>query len=285
MSTAATPDTTPRTTPAPHPAPPTRRPPGARAIAILTAAAGAAIIAVTLGTSAAATAVSGSVETAVLTAQTRGVSALEVDSSAADVEVSFAAVDEATLTITGAGGSDGWGMTRDGDRLVVDSDRDWWSGWKLWGDTSRATLVLPDRLTGLDADLRVGAGAMRIAGDFGALDLTVDAGSLDAAGTATALDTTVSAGRADVQLDGVQRAIVEVSAGRVTGSLTGSAPSTVSVSAEAGGIDLALPTGPYAVVATTEAGSFDNRLTEDAASAARVEVRVSAGSVVLRESR
>ncbi len=83
----------------------------------------------------------------------------------------------------------------------------------------------------------------------------------------------------------MQRAIVEVSAGRVTGSLTGSAPSTVSVSAEAGGIDLTLPTGPYAVVATTEAGSFDNRLTEDAASAARVEVRVSAGSVVMRESR
>ena len=285
MSTAPTPDTTPPTSPAPHPAPPTRRPAGARTIAILTAAAGAAIIAVTLGTSAAATAVSGSVETAVLTAQTRGVSALEVDSSAADVEVSFGAVDEATLTITGAGGSDGWAMTRDGDRLIVDSDRDWWSGWNLWGGTSRATLVLPERLAGLDADLRVGAGAMRIAGDFGALDMTVDAGSLDAAGTATALDTTVSAGRADVQLDGVERAVVEVSAGRVTGSLTGTTPSTVSVAAEAGGIDLTLPAGPYAVAATTEAGSFTNRLTEDAASAARVEVRVSAGSVVLRESR
>lgn len=266
--------------------PPTSSPSSAaRVIAGLTVAAGAVTILFTVGTSVVSTVVSGAVETATLTAPTRGVSALEMDAAAADVEVSFGDVAEATLTVTGTGGASAWELSRAGDRLVVDSDRDWWSGWRLWGDSSRATLVLPADLAGLDAELSVGAGSLRVHGEFGALGLQADAGSVDAAGTATRLDARVSAGRVSLDLDGVREAAVEVSAGRVSGELGGAQPASVTIAAEAGSVDLALPRGGYAVSATEDAGSFVNDLTEDPSSSSTVDVQVSAGSVALREGR
>ncbi len=270
----------------PPPTGPTSTPSSAaRVIAGLTIAAGAGLLVFTAGTSVVSTVVSGGTATSTISAPTTGVSILEMDAAAADVEVSFGDVDEATLTVTGTGGAEAWELARDGDRLVVDSDRDWWSGWRLWGGTSRATLVLPDDLAGLDAQLTVGAGALRADGEFGALALRADAGSIDTAGSATSLDTRVSAGRVSVELDGVREATVDVSAGRVSGSLAGTAPTSVTIAAEAGGVDLALPRGDYAVSSTQEAGSFVNGLTEDPSSRNRVEVRVSAGSIVLREGR
>lgn len=270
----------------PSPTGPTSTPSSAaRVIAGLTIAAGAGLLVFSAGTSVVSTVVSGGTATSTISAPTTGVSMLEMDAAAADVEVSFGDVDEATLTVTGTGGAEAWELARDGDRLVVDSDRDWLSGWRLWGGTSRATLVLPDDLAGLDAQLTVGAGALRADGEFGALALRADAGSIDTAGSATSLDTRVSAGRVSVELDGVREATVDVSAGRVSGSLAGTAPTSVTIAAEAGGVDLALPRGEYAVSSTQEAGSFVNGLTEDPSSPNRVEVRVSAGSVVLREGR
>lgn len=285
MSTTLTPPTTPPTPPAEPPRPGGQRPApasGARAIAILTAVAGGALILGAMGTGVLSTVSSGTVETSTSTTETGGVTALAVDTSAADVEISFGDVDEATLTVTGVRGADAWRLARDGDILVVDSERDWWNGWNTWGDTSRATLVLPAELAGVDADLRVDAGQLRVEGDFGALALRVDAGSLDAVGSATTLDTNVSAGRASVELDGVTDAAVSLSAGRVTGSLTGAPPASVTVDAEAGAVDLTLPRGSYAVDARRDAGNFTNGLTEDSTSPHRVDVRVSAGSVSLR---
>ncbi|MGU3356761.1 hypothetical protein ACLBWJ_05890 [Microbacterium sp. M4A5_1d] len=274
-SAGGTPPTVPTSTPSS----------AARVVAGLTIAAGAGLLVFTAGTSVVSTVVSGGTATSTISAPTAGVSFLEMDAAAADVEVSFGDVDEATLTVTGSGGAEAWELARDGDRLVVDSDRDWWSGWRLWGGTSRATLVLPDDLAGLDAQLSVGAGALRADGEFGALALRADAGSIDTAGSATSLDARVSAGRVSVELDGVREATVDVSAGRVSGSLAGTAPTSVTIAAEAGGVDLALPRGDYAVSSTQEAGSFVNGLNEDPSSRNRVEVRVSAGSVVLREGR
>lgn len=283
MSTTLTPPTTPPAPPTDRPLAGGRRPaPGARAIAILTAVGGGALILGAMGTSVLSTVSSGAVETSTLTASTSGVTALEVDTSAADVEISFGDVDEATLTVTGVRGAESWELGRNDDVLVVDSDRDWWNGWNTWGDTSRATLVLPQDLAGVDAQLQVGAGQMRVEGDFGALDLRVDAGSLDAVGSATTLETTVSAGRASIELDGVTDAAVSLSAGRVSGSLTGTPPASVTVDAEAGAVDLTLPRGSYAVEARRDAGSFTSGLTEDSTSSHRVDVRVSAGSVSLR---
>ncbi len=257
----------------------------ARVIAGLTIAAGAALVLFTAGTGVVSTIVSGGAATSTISAPTAGVNLLEMDAAAADVEVSFGDVDEATLTVTGTGGAEAWELAREGDRLVVDSDRDWWSGWRLWGGSSRATLVLPASLAGLDAQLSVGAGALRADGEFGALALRADAGSVDAAGSATSLDARVSAGRVSVDLDGVREATVDVSAGRMSGTLSGTAPTSVTITAEAGGADLTLPRGGYAVSATQEAGSVVNGLTADPSSRNRVEVRVSAGSVVLREGR
>lgn len=274
-TTGGTPPTGPTSTPSS----------AARVIAGLTIAAGAGLLLFTAGTSVMSTIISGGAATSTISAPTAGVSMLEMDAAAADVEVSFGDVDEATLTVTGTGGAEAWELAREGDRLTVDSDRDWWSGWRLWGGSSRATLVLPADLAGIDAQLSVGAGALRADGEFGALALRADAGSIDAAGTATSLDARVSAGRVSVELDGVREATVDVSAGRMSGALAGTAPTSVTIAAEAGGVDLALPRGGYAVSSTQEAGSFVNGLTEDPSSRNLLEVRVSAGSVVLREGR
>ncbi|SDQ27222.1 hypothetical protein [Microbacterium sp. cf332] len=293
MSTTLTPP--PATPPGPPAEPAGARDPGsarpaapssaARAVAGLTVAAGAAVILFTAGTGVVSTVASGGAATSTLTAPVDGVGAIELDAAASDVEVSFGDVDEATLTVTGTGGADAWELNRTDDRLVVDSDRDWWSGWRLWGGSSRATLVLPVDLAGVDADLRVGAGSLRADGEFGALGVRAEAGSVDAAGTAESLTARVSAGRVAVDLDGVRTATVDVSAGRLSGTLAGSPPASLTVSAEAGGVDLTLPRGGYAVSSTEEAGSFISELTDDPSSRNTVHVRVSAGSVTLRESR
>ena len=258
---------------------------GARAIAALTAAAGAGLLLFAAGTGIAGTVASGAVSTSTLTASTSGVTALDVDTAAADIRISFADVDEATLSVTGSGGADRWELTNEGGTLSLDSERDWWSSWNPWNAPARGTLVLPASLAGVDADLSVGAGAIRVDGSFGAIALTVDAGSIDASGTATSLDAGVSAGRLNVDLAGVRDASVRVSAGRVSGELTGAAPASLTVKAEAGSVDLTLPRDRYAVSASQEVGSFTSGLTEDPASRNRVEVTVSAGSVHLGQAR
>ncbi|MEH3089974.1 MAG: hypothetical protein PGN24_10395 [Microbacterium arborescens] len=266
------------------PQPPTPPASGARAIAALTAAAGAGLLLFAAGTGIAGTLASGAVSTSTLTAPTRGVTMLDVDTAAADIRISFADVDEATLSVTGSG-ADRWELVNRSGTLSLDSDRDFWSGWNPWNAPARATLVLPASLAGVDADLSAGAGAIRVDGSFGAVSLQVDAGSIDASGSATSLDAGVSAGRANLDLAGVAEATVRVSAGRVSGELTGPAPASLTVSAEAGSVDLTLPRARYAVSASQEVGSFTSGLTEDPASGNRVEVRVSAGSVHLGQAR
>lgn len=287
-------NTTPTPPPAPVSAPPVAasgttgaspRRSAPRVIALLSAIAGGALILGTAGSAVASTVAGGNVDTSDLTAAVAGVSSIEVRSSAADLDVSYADVATATLTVTGPRGADDWELSRDGDRLIVSSDRGWWGGWQFWEGGSRATLVLPDELSGSDADVEVGAGSVRVDGDFASLAVRVDAGSLDVTGTVRDLSVAVAAGRATLAVADVREASIDVDAGRATGRLTGTTPRLVEIDASAGGVDLALPDDTYAISATQDAGSFSHSLDEDSTSENRIDVRVEAGSVDLTRSR
>lgn len=285
MSTTLTPPpATPPAAPAPGPVPgPPRSAP--RVVALLTAIAGGTILLFTVVSAIFSTVWSGRVETATLTENVSGLSSIEVRASAAEVEVVFADVPEAELTVTGARGVDDWSVSRDGDRLVIAADDNWWGQWRWANGTTQATLVLPESLEGIDATLDLDAGSLRAEGEFGDLALSLGAGSLNVGGSAESLELGVDAGSAHIELADVSLAQIELSAGRVTGGLTGTAPSSIDIDVSAGSADLELPDETYAITARTDAGSFRHDLDESSSATHRIDVRVSAGSVDLSSGR
>lgn len=287
MSTTLTPPpATPPTPPAPGSGPaPTPRRSGPRVVAILTAIAGGTILLVTVVSAILSTVWGGRVETATLTEGVGGVASVEVRASAAEVEVTFGDVAEAELTVTGARGVDDWSVSRRGDRLVIEARDDWWGQWRWANGTTQATLVLPERLEGLDATLDLDAGSLRAEGAFGDLALALGAGSLNVSGSAETLELGVDAGSAHVELADVDSATIDLSAGRITGALTGSAPASVDIEVSAGSADLDLPDDTYTIAARTDAGSFRHDLDESSSAPHRIDVRVSAGSVDLSSGR
>jgi len=229
-----------------------------------------------------------SARTETLTAGVSGVTGLDVNISGADLTIAYADIDEATLTVHGGGGTDGWRLARDGDELDVTTDRDWWGGgWRLFGTGDEATLTLPERFADsrVDASLNLDAGSITADAAFGELDLDLSAGSIDVTGSAANLDVTVAAGRARLDLADVSTASIDLSAGSVDGRLTGSAPADLTAEISAGRLDLRVPAGDYAVTSDVSAGSFDHTLSVDPASTHRVWVSVSAGSATLRAAR
>lgn len=251
----------------------------ARVIAVLAMVFGSLLIVGSLTIGAVSAARAASVRTDTLTADATGIRNLDVDVAAADLKIVYGG-DEASLTVTGV--SSDWTLRRDGDSLVVRTDRDWWKGWSLFGrEADTATLTLPSSLehTAVDADLSVSAGQLRADGTFGALSLSLSAGAMDVSGTAERLDVDASAGRLTFDLADTTEADLNLSAGAVTGSLSGSAPRTVTADVSAGRMDLTLPTGRYAVSSEASAGEFRNDLQVDSSSDHRVQVTVSAGVV------
>ena len=93
----------------------------------------------------------------------------------------------------------------------------------------------------------------------------------------TSLETTAL----PVSLADVRDADLQLSAGAANGTLTGSAPQTVTIDVSAGRLDLTLPDVPYAVGSDVSAGELRNDLDIDARSDRRVSVSVSAGFVAL----
>lgn len=223
------------------------------------------------------------------TANATGVRNLDVSISAGDLTIVFdERATEATLDVTGSGAED-WHLTRDDDALTIRTKGGWLFGdWVLppWGaGANRGTLTLPAALAGVDAELEVSAGSITAHGAFGDVDLDLGAGDLDVTGSASTLTMDVDAGRATVDLDGVNDAVIEVSAGDVDGVLTGTAPERLEVRVSAGSADLIVPHGVYAVVSDVSAGSFDNGLDTSVSSSKVVTVNVSAGSVTLQSGR
>lgn len=216
--------------------------------------------------------------TETFTADAAGISELDVDIAGANLTVRYG--DEATLAVDGAAAD--WRFERDGDALRVTNDQPWWRGWR-WGAADHAVLTLPRSLerTALEADLSLSGGELTADATFGELDLELAAGAMDVSGSARTVTVDGSAGRITLDLADVTSAELSLSAGELTGALTGAAPDSLSVDVSAGRIDLTLPDEAYAVSSDVSAGNFRHTLTVDPVSRRTVDAQVSAGAVVL----
>lgn len=262
------------------PLPPRRT--SSKVVATVAICAGAVLIAGTVFTGVLSLVRSAAIRDGEVTASAAGLRGVELDTSAAEVTVTYGAVSEATLHVSGASGVDDWTFERDGDRLVVSSDRNIWGRWGWFREPDTVELTLPASAAGVDADIDVDSGSLRADGEFGALDLHLDAGSLRISGTADTLTSEVNAGSARYDLSGVSDARLAVSAGSVEGRLDGATPASLSIDVSAGRLDLTVPDGDYALTSDVSAGGFTHDLRTDPASANRVTVTVSAGAVTLR---
>lgn len=223
-------------------------------------------------------------------ADATGIEELRIDSSASAFEIRFGDTDEATLDVTTNGGpAQQWRLDRSGDVLSVDTDWRWnWLGFGIiLGDRvgeERAILTLPAELEqrGLGLEVGVSAGSFEAAGDWGAASLELSAGDVDLSGTAESLAVEVSAGEARIDVDTAGPVDLDVSAGRIVGSLTGEQPASIDARVSAGSIDLTIPDGEYAVTEDTSAGDSDVRVVDDPNASSTIDVQVSAGSVTLR---
>src|SRR3546814_15297462 len=97
-------------------------------------------------------------------------------------------------------------------------------------------------------------------------------------GSAEELTADASAGRADIDLEGVRSADLQLSAGDMNARLGGQAPSEVRVSVSAGTLVLTLPDEAYDVSSDVSAGGFDNQLRTASGASSRVIVEVSDGT-------
>lgn len=223
------------------------------------------------------------------TAAADGVEQLQIDSAAAAFEIRFDDVDEATLeVVTNGGPVQQWNLQRSGDALIVDTDRRW--GWfglgGMWGERGGeevAVLTLPAALerAGLDLETEVSAGSLTAAGEWGAASVDLSAGSAELSGTAASLTVHVSAGEARIDVATAGTVQLDVSAGRIVGSLTDEQPSSIDATVSAGAIELTIPDGAYAVTQSVSAGDADVRVVDDPSAASTIDVEVSAGSVAL----
>ncbi|MGP3533353.1 hypothetical protein ACTU3I_01055 [Microbacterium sp. RD1] len=271
--------------PVPPAGSPVRRPnrTAGRVITILTAVLGGAILlAIILG------GVRASLGAALARSETRtaavgGVSNLDIDVSAAALVVRFDEVREATLDVRDSRGGS-WTLERDGDTLRVETPRTPFFSWFGSGN-GQATLVLPAELEGSDARFGLGAGSLSAEGAFGALQLDMSAGRMNVTGSAAQVTAEASAGRAELDLDDVDSADLQLSAGEMNVRLGGSAPTLVDVSVSAGSLQLDVPDAVYDVRSDVSAGSLDNRVRTDSAASAQIVVEVSAGGVTLRPIR
>ncbi|QIM15534.1 DUF4097 domain-containing protein [Leucobacter insecticola] len=253
---------------------------GAVALLAVGTSAASGVVGLGLGTSGAVSTVAGQ--------ETRGITALKINASAADVTLAFADVGEATLEAVGPRSAQ-WNMSRDGDELRVDGPRGVF-GFCFFGSCNReqtVTLTLPlelqDRL--IDVDAKLGAGTFEAEGAFGELDFEVGAGDMTVTGSARALGLDMGAGDFTADLADVSEVDLSVSAGTARVSLTGSAPSDVDVEVSAGTLDLTLPNAAYRVEAKATMGDIDNQLRTDSQSRNLVSARVSAGDITLRQGK
>ncbi|GAA3935114.1 hypothetical protein [Microbacterium soli] len=225
-----------------------------------------------------------------LEADAEGVNSLDMDVSAADVRVEFrGSAADAELRIE-QGSTSGWSLTRDGDELTVRGPRqafelfrpDWVRGG--WFDKDpRVTLVLPESLEGLDADLTLNAGALAVDGAFDELGVRLNAGSLTVTGETRTLTAQLNAGNARIDLDGVRSASYTVNAGKIESTLR-SVPDAVDVRVAAGRLELLLPDAAYDLRREESAGTLRSSLREDSRSEHRIRASVTAGTVVLEPS-
>ena len=216
---------------------------------------------------------------------TTGVTGLKVEVGRGSASIRFDDVSEATMRVSGTGSSD-WTIRRDGDVLRVDRPNGpfgWWiGGW--FGVDPQMTLTLPRELEGeLTADLQLDAGSLSAEGRFDTLTTKVNAGSLSLDGGAKTVTTRVNAGSATLHLEDVTTAELSMSAGELNATISGRQPDELNLDVSAGSMDVTVPTGRYALMRDSSAGTIDARIQTDPSSTHRIGARLSAGSITLRE--
>lgn len=223
----------------------------------------------------------------VLTANAAGVTRLDVDNSAATFTVVFADVDEASLDVqsTRASGISSWSLKTQNETLVVNNNSSWFSGGPFLGffGEEAVTLTLPEEMNGtLELDLQNSAGSAVVAGDFAALSVEINAGDVQIEGAIDDVDLSISAGSARLAARDVRTLDVDVSAGSVRGSITGTAPETSTFSVSAGDINLTMPDVAYRVSSDVSLGDADIDLDTDSSAPRSISVDLSAGDITLR---
>ena len=268
-------------------------------VGIITAVVGGVVL-FGLGASAALMMVttSGSADTTAQTARlaepvdTTGVTSLSLNAGVADIDVVFADVAGATLSVRGAG-AEKWELRRDDEDLTVYAPRKG-SGFCFLGfcpsgrnQYTTATLTLPRELEdrAIDADLTVGVGSVRAAGAFGDLEVSVEVGEADIRGTAETLDIEVGVGSFTGEFSGVTTVAAEASLGEIDLVLTKTPPMDVRLQASTGSISLAVPAADYDVQVTHSLGDVTNTLRNVPGAANRISAQAELGEITLRESR
>lgn len=219
-----------------------------------------------------------------------GIEALRIDSTAAGFEVRFDDIDEATLDASTDGGPvQQWQLAREGATLRVATENRWgWWGFGRWfgdrGGEERVVLTLPAELerAALDLDVEVSAGSFDADAEWGTALVDLSAGSVSLAGDAASLGLSVSAGEARLDLASSGDVTLDVSAGRVIGSLTGEQPASITADVSAGSVELGIPDGAYAVTQDVSAGDATIDVDDDRDATSTIDVQVSAGSIALR---
>lgn len=276
-----------QTTPPPHtptpPPPEPKRSSATKPIMIIIAIIGAITLAVVLVTTLFGSISGLSRGSASQTADATGVTELKLNANAANVNIAFADVDEATLDATGQR-ANRWELNRSGDALSIHSSEMWWSWcWFNCAETE-VTVTLPEELNdgSLNAELDLNAGRLNATGTFDQLAIELNAGEVDMEGAARALVTEVNAGDANLRLADVETVSFEVAAGRIDSELTGTAPATTEIEVSAGQLILAMPDADYDVVSDAAAGNLNNNLPTAPDATNRITVDVAAGDVTLK---
>lgn len=261
---------------------------GVAAISVVVAVVGGIALLGSGGTAAAAAAGdlwSASLPDSVQTVDVDGIDGIDLDVDGSNMRIEFGDVDEAELSITNGRGP-AWTFERDGDELTVHSPESKWGWWfsNWFGDEEIAVLTLPQSLndSGLDGDLRLDAGSLDVEGDWGHLGVEVSAGALGLDGAADSLDVQMNAGRADILLDGVNTAVLGVSAGNLDVELTGVAPTQTTIDVSAGSLDLTVPDEAYGITQEVSAGSLDVKVDQSGSERRMIDVTLSAGSATIR---
>jgi len=207
-----------------------------------------------------------------------GVSSLRVDVGAGDVDVAFGKGSEARLDYESSRGE--WTFERDGDQLVVSSPNQQWFGFFDWGGEQRATLVLPESLEGVNAELDVTAGSLAVDGVLGDVFYQLSAGEIELEGSATSIEGDMSAGRSIIELADLRTATFQVAAGGLYGDFRGGdAPEAIDLDVSAGSVEMQVPDVPYRMTIDRSAGSVDSNLQEANDARRTIDVEVAAGNV------
>lgn len=234
-----------------------------------------------------------------ITADASEIEELEVRVSRADASITcnVESSSEApgTALLEASGGPQRWNMVVEDGTLRVEPERGpfgWFAGFSSFmrgdGSGQTVTLSLPAEFcstdASLDADFEVSGGQLKVFGVYGEIDAEVSGGDFRIEGRAETAKVQVSAGDVRLDLMELREAELEVSAGSITGDLQHASPGNeLDLRVSAGEIDLLLPNWPYLVDADVSAGELDNRLMPAGLGEKnRIDVRVSAGSVILR---